>query len=54
MRLYQDPFLKNLQLEHINRTVSQSAGRARALRAAGATVYVFGNFILEEADEIYE
>ena len=48
--LWNDADLRALQIENIQLYLSQSVGRARALREAGAKVYLFANFPILEAD----
>ncbi len=54
MYVWDDPDLRKIQLEQINRFIEQAAGRARALRELGAKVYVFANYPIEDADIYYE
>ena len=42
--------IQDLQIETIKLYLEQSAGRARALREAGAKVYLFADFPIEDAD----
>ena len=45
--------MREIQIEQIAGTVEQAAGRARALREEGATVYLFCNFVIADADEVH-
>lgn len=49
--LYDDETLRKIQIETIRLYLQQSVGRARALREAGAKVYLFANFPIEDADK---
>lgn len=51
--LYTQEEMKEIQIEQIAGTVEQAAGRARALREEGATVYLFCNFVIADADEVH-
>lgn len=44
--------LKAEQLERLEEAAEQTAGRARTLREAGATVYLFSNFTIRGVDEV--
>ena len=48
---WDDERLRAIQMERINYYLEQAAGRARALRQAGAKVYVFSNFPIADADK---
>ena len=48
--LWDNQAIQDLQIETIKLYLEQSAGRARALREAGAKVYLFANFPIEDAD----
>lgn len=48
--LWDNEVIQDLQIETIKLYLEQSAGRARALREAGAKVYLFANFPIEDAD----
>lgn len=52
--LWDDEDLRALQIENIQLYLEQSAGRARALREAGAIVYLFANFPIADADRYYD
>ena len=49
--LYDDKTLRKIQIETIRLYLQQSVGRARALREAGAKVYLFADFPIEDADK---
>ena len=51
--LYTQEEMREIQIEQIAGTVEQAAGRARALREEGATVYLFCNFVIADADEVH-
>lgn len=53
MYLWEDETLCKIQLENIRKDLEQAVGRARALREVGATVYVFSNYPVQDADEYY-
>ena len=46
--------MRKLQLQNIQSATEQSAGRARALREEGATVYLFSNLVIRDADEVID
>lgn len=48
--LYDKPQIREEQLQFINYAIEQTSGRARALREAGANVYVFSNYIISDVD----
>lgn len=48
--VWADADLRAFQIENIQLYLEQSAGRARALREAGAKVYLFANFPIADAD----
>lgn len=50
--LYDDPQIRAIQLQNIQAATEQAAGRARALREEGATVYLFSNLVIKGVDEI--
>lgn len=50
--LYEDPQIRAIQLQNIQQATEQAAGRARALREDGATVYLFSNLAIKDVDEI--
>lgn len=52
--LFDDEELTKIQQEKINLYLEQSAGRARALREAGAKVYLFANYLIEDADIYFD
>jgi hypothetical protein len=51
--LFNDEWLRQIQIDNIKGSLEQSIGRARALREAGARVYVFTDFILDDVDIEY-
>ena len=50
--LYDKEVIKREQLANINYAIEQTAGRARALREAGAIVYLFSNYVIGDVDEV--
>lgn len=52
--LFTEPVMKKIQLQNIQQAVEQAAGRARALREEGATVYLFCNYCIPDVDEVYD
>lgn len=52
--LYTEPTMRQMQIQHIQQAVEQAVGRARALRQEGATVYLFCNFCIPDADAVYD
>lgn len=50
--LFVDEDIRTLQLEYIQAATEQAAGRARALREEGATVYLFSDLAIKDADEV--
>ena len=50
--LFVDEDIRSLQLEYIQAATEQAAGRARALREEGATVYLFSDLAIKDADEV--
>lgn len=52
--LFEDPEIQAIQLQNIQAATEQAAGRARALREEGATVYLFSNLVIKDADEVRE
>jgi hypothetical protein len=50
--LFTDPDMREIQLENIQHIIEQAAGRARALREQGATVHIFCNFVIGDADKV--
>ena len=51
--LFNDEKLRQIQIDNIKLSLEQSIGRARALREAGARVYLFTDFILSDVDIEY-
>lgn len=51
---YKDKELNKIQMENIDLFLTQACGRARALREQNATVYLFANFIIADADIVYD
>jgi len=51
--LYTEPVMRDMQIEQLENAVKQAAGRARTLREEGATVYLFCNFVIADADEVH-
>lgn len=51
MYLIEEPTLQDIQLQNIMCMTQQAVGRARALREKDATVYVFCDVPIPEADE---
>lgn len=52
--LYTEPEIREIQIQNIQQAAEQAAGRARALREEGTTVYLFCNFVIADADEVYD
>ena len=52
--LFEDEEMRKLQLQNIQAATEQAAGRARALREEGATVYLFSNLVIRDADEVID
>lgn len=52
--LFTEPQMRERQLETIRQAIEQTAGRARALRERGATVYVFANYVIGDADKVFD
>lgn len=52
--LFVDEEMQKLQLQNIQAAAEQAAGRARALREEGATVYLFSNLVIRDADEVID
>lgn len=52
--LFDDKEMREQQLQFIQSITEQAAGRARALRESGATVYLFSNLVIADADEVRE
>lgn len=52
--LFDDKEMREQQLQFIQSITEQAAGRARALREGGATVYLFSNLVIADADEVRE
>ena len=52
--LFEDEETREQQLQFIQSVTEQAAGRARALRESGATVYLFSNLVIADADEVRE
>lgn len=52
--LFEDEETREQQLQFIQSITEQAAGRARALREGGATVYLFSNLVIADADEVRE
>lgn len=48
---WEDEALRKLQIETIKMYLEQAAGRARALREAGAKVYIFANLPIKDTDK---
>ena len=48
---WEDEALRKLQIETIKMYLEQAAGRARALREAGAKVYIFANLPITDTDK---
>lgn len=51
--LYTEPVMRGIQIQNIQQAAEQAAGRARTLREEGATVYLFCNFVIADADEVH-
>lgn len=51
--LYTEPKIRDMQIQQLENAVEQAAGRARVLREEGATVYLFCNFVIADADEVH-
>lgn len=51
--LFTDKDIRDLQLQNIQAATEQAAGRARALREEGATVYLFCDMVIKDADEVH-
>jgi hypothetical protein len=47
--LWEDETLQQIQLDNLRHSAEQATGRARALRMAGAKVYIFNNYPISEA-----
>lgn len=52
--LYTEPVMREIQIQNIQQAAEQAAGRARTLREEGATVYLFCNFVIADADEVHD
>ena len=52
--LWEDEDLRAVQIQNIQLAIEQTCGRARALREAGATVYLFSNFVVGDVDKIID
>lgn len=52
--LYTQEDVREEQIQRLESAVEQAAGRARALREEGATVYLFCNFVIADADEVHD
>lgn len=52
--LYEQEEIREIQIQNIQQAAEQAAGRARALREEGATVYLFCNFVIADADEVHD
>ena len=50
--LFDDDYIRDIQLQYIQSITEQAVGRARALREGGATVYLFCNLVIGDIDEV--
>ena len=51
--LFNNPTIRNIQLQNLEYALAQTVGRARALREVGAEVYIFANYVCADVNRIY-
>lgn len=50
--LFNNEIIKDIQIQNLEYSLAQTVGRARALREAGAEVYIFANYVCEDVDKV--